>query len=117
MPKGPPPPWKARAPHTVEAEPYFLAAVRVGVGVPLLWTGIESRDKARDAIRGLYNNAHKHNPRMSIPMPEIIADKDGTFTVKFHLVDKNAARAHQVTVHGTDRSAWAYDPRAKKGST
>lgn len=118
MARGPAPQWKAKAPHTIDARPYFLAAMNLGFNVPLLWTGIKSREDARNCIRGLYNNGHRNKPRVSMPMPEIIEDSDGTFTVKFRLVDKQSARAHQVAEHGTDRSQWAYDPRerGRKGS-
>jgi len=113
MPRGAAPPWKARAPHTEEARPYFLAAVGVPRNTPLLWTGLKSRADVKQMIRGLYNNATRHDPAVSMPMPEVIENQDGTFTIKFYLVDKEHGRAHVVTTYGEDRSGWPYDPRKK----
>lgn len=111
MPRGPAPSWTAAAPHTVEARPYVEAAFKIGYDIELTWAGIATRDRAIQLKRGLHNAARLHKPQVSLS-GDIEPDGKGQWRIKFKLHDKKAARAYIVNKHGSNKSAWPYNPRA-----
>lgn len=111
MPRGPAPAWNQRAPHTVEAAPMVDAACKLGFEVELRWAGIETHERARTLKNGLFNAAKLHKPPVSVSCE--IVQEGKTWTIKFKLHDKRTGRAHVVSKHGTDRTQWPYDPRAR----
>jgi hypothetical protein len=44
----------------------------------------------------------------------IVRDEEDRLRVQFCLWDKQAARRSHIARHGTDRSKWPYDPKARK---
>ena len=111
MPRGPAPHWHKKMPHTVEAEPMIHAAYQLGFEKELRWTGIETRERARQLKNGLFNAARLHKPAVAVSYS---IEQDGrTWTIKFRLHDKRNARAFVVNTYGTDRRQWPYDMRAK----
>lgn len=110
MPRGPAPGWKAPAPHTVEAQPYIAAAQKIGFETELHWNGLASRERAAECKRGLFNAARLAGVSVST---ETETESGGTFRIKFKIHDKKVARAYIVQKHGSDRSRWPYNARAR----
>jgi hypothetical protein len=115
MPRGPAPAWTACAPHTLEAKPYIEAAARLGYDIELTWSGIPTRERAREMRKGLYNAAKLHRPAVSVAS-EIEPGSNGTWSIRFKVLDKKAARAYIVATYGPDRTQWPYNARQKGGS-
>jgi hypothetical protein len=113
MPKGPPPAWRARAGHTVEMLPVVAAALaQLGHEVEATYSGIASRERALDLRRGIFNSARGLGVSVNAdaePDPK----NRGQWRIRFTLHDKRTGRAHVLATHGTDRTAWPYDTRAK----
>lgn len=112
MPRGPSPAWTARAPHTSEAMPYIAAAFQVGYDTELVWNGIETKTRAADLKRGLFNAARGHKPEVSVHA-EIEPASNGDWQIRFAVHDKKAARAYVVAKHGADRKQWPYNARQR----
>ena len=118
MPKGPPPAWSKR---DCSFDHLVTAALAKGYGVVLKYTGIESEDRAHQIRRGIYRCArHRGVSADAGKSVTTSGDEmgvrravDGTFTLKYRLFDKRAARKAHITRNGTDRSAWSYNPRRK----
>ncbi len=90
-------------------------------------------DKADDVRRGIYRSAGHYcscgqaacSRRYRVYCPgegqrisaqaDIVRDAQGRLRVQFTLFDKVSARRAHVRRHGTDRSRWPYDPKAKRG--
>jgi hypothetical protein len=118
MPKGPPPQWKQKAPHTVEMMPYVQASIQGGESDPetgwhlqMTIAGIKTADRQLMIKRGLFNAAKHHGVSMYV---ETEAPDDGTYLVRYVAINKKHGQAHTVKTRGTDRSIWPYNPRAKK---
>jgi hypothetical protein len=112
MPRGPAPTWKAPAPHTQQATPYIAAAFKVGYEVELSWTGIDTKERALTCKKGLFNAARLHSPQVSV---SVNMERAGSgWVLKFTLHDKRVARAHIVAKHGSDRTQWPYNARARR---
>jgi hypothetical protein len=112
VPRGPAPQWKARAEHTISAIPMVHAAFQLGYEVEVIWRGIATKERARTLKRGLFNASLRHDPPVSVST-DIKPSGNGEYQIHFVLHDKKVARAYIVTKHGTDRSAWPYNARAR----
>lgn len=111
MPRGKARPWRALAPHTAKMMPVVQTVLdQVGYEREAVWKGCETYDDALQAQRGVYNSAN----HLGVSAQCRIEDAgDGTHRVVFRLFDKRKARVSHVQRNGTDRTRWAYNPRAK----
>lgn len=110
MPRGPARPWRALAPHTREMLPVVQTSLdQVGYERELVWEGCSDSDRALQVQRGIYNAAS----HLGISAQCRIEKTGQTYRVVFRLFDKRKARASHVQRNGTDRTKWAYNPRAK----
>ena len=76
----------------------------------IVYVGIADADRALEIKRGLFRSA-KH---LGVSMKaDIEPGESGGYQVRFRAISKKHARAHMVRTYGPDRSAWAYDPRAR----
>lgn len=116
MPKGPPPNWKRR---DCRFDHLVVAAITKGYGQVLVYTGIESEERAHEIRRGIYRcAAHRgvsaeagRSVRASGDEMGVHRAADGTFKLKYRIWDKKTARKRHLERHGTDRSQWPYNPR------
>lgn len=123
MPKGPPPAWNRR---DCSMDHLVVAAINQGYGQVLVYSGIETEDRAHDIRRGIYRCA-KHRgvsadagrsvTTSSADEMGVRRAADGTYTVRFRVFDKREGRKRHLERHGTDRSAWPYNPRRKATDT
>jgi len=120
MPKGAPPQWSRR---DCRFDHLVLAALGQGFGKVLVYSGIDSEERAHDIRRGIYRCA-KHRDVSADAGRSVLASgdemgvhkkADGTFTLKYRLFDKRAARKAHIQRHGADRQRWPYNPR--RGAT
>jgi hypothetical protein len=115
MPKGRPHThrWDCRFDH------FVTAALQQGFGTELVLTGIESYERADDIRKGIYRCArHRKVSAEAGPSRTVTGDgemgihKTGkTYTLRFKIQDKRAARKRHLERYGPDRAAWPYDPR------
>jgi hypothetical protein len=112
MPRGPAPAWRQCAPHSIEARPYIDAAFARGYEQELIWAGIESRERAVNCRRGLFNCARTHKPVVAVSA-DVESAGGGLWQVRFVLHDKKVARAYVTAKYGENRAGWPYDLRAK----
>jgi hypothetical protein len=104
-----------------------------GRGQPVLSPPCATWEQADDVRRGIYRSC-KHYCACGHPMctrkyprfcpdggqrlsaqASIVRDDQDRLRVEFTLFDKAAARRAHVQRHGTDRSKWPYDPKARRG--
>ena len=123
MPKAPPPPWTQR---DCRFDYLVTAAIRTGAGEEITLGGIESVKRAEDIRRGVYRCAGhhgvaawvswQHSGEWTTHTPLWPPDKqpDGTYTLKFAVIDKRTARKRHLAVYGPDRAKWPYNPRRPK---
>lgn len=117
MPKGPPPAWSrkdCRFDHLV------TAGLAQGYGKVLVYSGIESQDRAHDIRRGIYRCARHRGVSADAGRSVLAASTDemgvtraadGTYTLRYRLFDKRQARKAHIERHGADRQRWPYNPR------
>jgi hypothetical protein len=104
---------------------YIHAAIQLAGGAhhpetgaygTLHYRGIETRERANEIKRALFRSA-SYMTKWKIADVSMSATvhpaDDGTFYVEFTPFNKAHARAYVVGKYGTDRSKWAYDPRAR----
>jgi hypothetical protein len=117
MPKGPPPSWKRR---DCRFDHLVTAALDQGYGKVLVYSGIETEDRAHEIRRGVYRcakhrgvsaDAGRSATTSSTDEMGVTRAPDGTYTLRYRLFDKRAARKSHVERNGTDRQQWAYNPR------
>lgn len=120
MPKGPPPNWRHR---DCSFDHLVVAALGQGYGKTLVYSGIETEERAHEIRRGIYRCA-QHRGVSADAGRSVTANgddmgvrkmPDGTFTLKYRLFDKREARKNHIKRNGTDRQQWAYNPR--RGAT
>lgn len=121
MPKGPPPAWSRR---DCRFDHLVVAGLNQGYGKVLVYSGIESEERAHDIRRGIYRCAKHRGVSADAGRREVAGSDDatgvsrvadGTFILRFRLFDKRAARKSHIERNGTDRQQWAYNPR--RGAT
>lgn len=96
-----------------------VAAMNKGYGVTLVYSGIETEERAHDIRRGIYRCAKHRGVSADAGPSRLVTGDDmgvrktttGTFTLKFRLWDKKTARASHIKRNGADRQQWAYNPR------
>jgi len=119
VPKGPPPGWSRR---DCSMDHLVVAALNKGLGQVLVYSGIESEERAHDIRRGIYRCARHRGVSADAGTSTGAAGddemgvrraKDGTYTIRYRLFDKRVARKSHLQRNGTDRSSWAYNPRRK----
>lgn len=117
MPKGPPPSWSRR---DCSFDHLVAAAINQGYGKVLVYSGIESEERAHQIRRGVYRCAQHRGVSASAGRSVTTSSDDemgvrraadGTFTLRFQIFDKRAARKSHIQRNGTDRQQWAYNPR------
>lgn len=115
MPRGPDRPWRRRKEPQTHA--HVMASVQRGFSdtdrgfyTELVYTGIETEERASEVRRSLFRCAKGLGYSMRA---EIETAADGTFQVRYHAIDKTKARAWMVKTYGADRSKWPYNPRAR----
>lgn len=121
MPRGLPPAWSAR---DCAWDHLVAAVIRAGPGVPLVYHGIASPERAEEIRRGVYRcgRHRKVSVQVSWPWRNVMTSKTAQWppdkvgggyqlTIVFH--PKPHGRRHVVTTMGTDRTQWHYDPRAR----
>lgn len=123
MAKAPPRPWTQR---DCRFDHLVAAAAAAGYSQKVTMAGIASVERALEIKRGIYRCAGHRGISGSVEwrrgdewqsgMSMWPPDKDagGTYTLRFAVFDKRAARKRHIAVHGTDRSKWPYNPRAGK---
>jgi hypothetical protein len=119
MPRGEAPEWRRRKlPIT---DDLVRASVNLVNGVHdaetghyglLVYSGMESRDEAIEYKNSLFRCAKYLGYSVWVGKPE--KDANGTYSLEFRAINKAHARRWILAQHGTDRSAWPYDPRRKK---
>ena len=114
MPRGPDRPWRSR--KDPQTHGHVMASVQRGFADPdrgfyteLVYTGIETEERATEIRRSLFRSAKG----LGYSMRAEIEPVPGGFQVRFHAVDKTKARAWMVKTYGADRSKWPYNPRAR----
>lgn len=117
MPKGSPPQWNRR---DCSFDHLVQAALDAGHGTVLVYRGIEDIDRAQHIRRGVYRCAGHRKITADAGTVALASDdesmglrreSDGTYTLRFRVWTKTQARKAHLQRHGTDRSAWPYDPR------
>lgn len=130
MPKGPPPAWSRR---DCRFDHLVVAALEQGYGKMLVYSGIESWERADEIRRGIYRCA-KHRGITAEAGPNYILTEKGdrvaaaagggqmgvrktgkTYELWYRLWTKRAGRKQHLARYGGDRAAWPYDPR--RGAT
>ena len=119
MGKAPPPLWSRR---DCRFDHLVAAAVDRGFGIVMSYAGIETVDRAHDIRRGIYRCARHRKISAEAGRVSLAADddemgihrqSDGTYTLRYRVWSKASARKSHLARNGTDRSAWAYDPKRK----
>jgi hypothetical protein len=123
MPKGPPPAWQSR---DCRFDHLIVAGLGQGYGKQVMYTGIETPERAKDIKNGIYRCArHRkisawvewlHSGRMTTKSADWPPDKqaDGTYTLVYTLASKSAGRKRHIETYGPDRQQWPYNPRQAK---
>jgi hypothetical protein len=70
---------------------YVLVVKEQGYEQPVDWTGIESRERLLDVVRGIHRSRKHFELSMKV---EPLEYSDGTFGVRMTLFDKAKARAY-----------------------
>lgn len=126
MPRGPAPAWRQRKDPVLDA--WIWASVNRAGGLgrhhpatgryaDLVITGLADRDEAAEYKRALHRCAfYLHRTQaaqlsMSADRPE--RQPDGTYSIRFRVVNKAHAKAAVLARYGNDRSKWPYDPRRR----
>jgi hypothetical protein len=116
VPKGPPPQWRKR---DCRFDHLIAAALAQGHGKTLVYTGIETEERAHDIRRGIYRCA-KHRGVSADAGRSVLASggdmgvhkqADGKYTLKFRVFTKAEARKRHIERYGTNRQDWPYNPR------
>ena len=117
LPKGPPPSWSRR---DCSFDHLVTAALDKGYGQVLIYSGIESEERAHAIRRGVYRcskhrgvsaDAGRSVTTSSDDEMGVRRAPDGTYTLRYRVFDKRVARKAHLERHGADRTAWPYNPR------
>lgn len=121
MGKGPPPQWNRR---DCRFDHLVSAAMAKGYGRVLVYSGIETWDRAEDIRRGIYRCAsHRGLTGDAGPAGRTVSGdpnevmgirKTGrTYELRYRVWTKNSGRKRHLATYGPDRSQWPYDPRRR----
>jgi hypothetical protein len=126
VPRGPAPTWRARKEPVLDA--WIWASINRAGGLgrhhattghyaDLVITGLADKDEADEYRRALHRCAfYLHRTQqagisMRADRPE--RRPDGSYSIRFRVVDKTYAKAAVLARYGNDRSKWPYDPRRR----
>lgn len=120
MPRGPAPAWRSRDCRF----DHVIAAAVANAGVPLIYDGIDTPERALDIKRGCYRCAlhRKISVRVSWPFRgQMVSKSDlwppdkvkGKYQLTIEVFRKSHGRKHVVDTLGPDRTQWHYNPRAR----
>lgn len=118
MGKGPPPAWSRR---DCRFDHLVVAALEQGYGKVLVYSGIETVERADDIRRGIYRCAkHRGITAEAGPSGRLVTGDDmgvrktgKTYALHYRLWDKRQGRKALLERHGPDRGSWPYDPRRR----
>ena len=115
MPRGPERQWRAQKQPLTDH--LIMSSVQGGLADPQrgfyaerIYQGIETEERAIEVRRSLFRCAKKLGYSIRA---EIERMPTSQFQIRFHAIDKRAARAWMVKTYGPDRSKWPYNPRAR----
>lgn len=119
MPKGPPPKQNQR---DCRFDHLVAAAIAKGYGVVLVYSGIDSLERAHEIRRGVYRCCkHREVSADAGPSGKLVDGDDmgvravgDGYALHFRVWDKRGGRARLIQRYGTDRANWPYDPRRTK---
>lgn len=126
MPRGPAPSWRARKEPVLDH--WIWASVQRAGGLgkhhpttghyaDLVITGLADRDEADEYKKALHRCAFYLHRTGAAPV-SMSTDRparavDGTYVIRFRVIDKTYAKAAMLARYGNDRSKWPYDPRRR----
>ncbi len=121
MPKGPPP---LQTRRDCRFDHLVAAAIAKGYGVVLVYSGIETLERAHEIRRGIYRCAKHREVSADAGLSGKLAEDDAMgvravgneYALHFRVFGKGSARKRHIERYGTDRSAWPYDPRRPKST-
>jgi hypothetical protein len=116
MPKGAPPAWNRR---DCSFDHLVRAALTKGNGIIMVYSGIETLDRAHEIRRGIYRCCrHRQISAEAGPAGRLVAGDDmgvrktaAGYELRYRIWSKGSGRKHVLATYGPDRSGWAYDPR------
>ena len=112
MPRAPAPNWRrVLAPDLTEHVRESQRQVNhvcneLGHYAELIYTGIETRDRAERIKKNLFNAAK----RLGVSMTATIEREGNGYRVRYKAIDKVAAKAYILEHYGEDPSKWPYSP-------
>lgn len=114
MPRAAAPSWRQRKEPILDS--HLQASIDQAAGrhneqghySTLVYTGCETRERAKDIVRALYRSARYLKCSVSAMVKPA---GDGTFNVEYKAISKAHARAYILEKYGPDRSRWPYSPR------
>lgn len=109
MARGPKKQWRQVLPHTENAFPWVRAALKAGYDVELKIADVTA-DEMPNFRRGLFNAAGHLGVSLHC---HIAKQDDGQYCLTYAVHRKNSGRRHVLEKHGTERTAWPYNPRAR----
>lgn len=113
MPRGPERQWRRQQPPLTDA--HIMASVQgghvQGFYREVLYTGIETHDRAVELRRSLYRCAKRLGYSMKADIETLSSEQGVTFQIRYRAIDKTVARAWVMKTYGTDRTRWPYNPR------
>ena len=122
MGRGPKPAWSEK---NCDQDDVVATAIEAGAGVPVICRITdETENQVLKIKRGIYacGRHRKISVQVSWPYRGIMTSKseqwppdqvNGGYELTVIAHPKTRGRQHVVTVHGTDRSQWPYDPRTR----
>lgn len=115
MARGGPPGWTRR---DCSFDHLVVAAMQSGYGTEMVYKGIASWERADELRRGIYRcashrgiSAEAGPSRLTDPPAMGISKTGRTYTLRYRVWTKRAARRSHLDRYGADRTAWPYDPR------
>lgn len=118
MPKAPPP---SRNQRDCRFDQFVAAALAQGHGKVLVYNGIDTEERAHEVRKGLYRCAKHRGVTIEAGTVRLASGDEmgvhavaGGYEVRYRTWPKSAGRAHLLRQHGSDRTAWPYDPRRLK---
>ncbi len=119
MPKAPPP---VHAQRDCRFDHLVVAALSKGYGVVLVLSGIATEERGHEIRRGIFRCARHREISADAGPSRLVDDAElmglravgNEYELRFRLWTKAQGRRRLIQHHGTDRSAWPYDPRRSK---
>jgi hypothetical protein len=115
--KGPPPPWNRR---DCTFDHVVAAGIAKGSGRVMIYSGIETLERAHNIRRGIYRCAkHRGLTADAGPSGRLVTEDDDMgvrksgagYELRYRIWPKGKGRKRLLEKYGSDRSKWPYDPR------